>query len=579
MNPKSGISKFGNLPIRKKLLYSHGLIIASMLILVVFFMGALVYMLRSMVSLYEGPTQNIYYSSRLYYPQIDIQRAVNRVMAEGVENLEVMYPQLEETITRDLAIMDEAYAFLNDNLLTEQDRSTLNEINNKLNQEVTGHRVEVVSLLEQGKFDEAREYNNTYYKPSVDDTKVMIEELEESIHATAEQYTHEAQQTAMLAIVVAVILLICAIVLAMAVMNVVNKGISMAVKEITDAAQLMRAGDMSAAKLITYQSKDELGTLADAMRETMNNLDSYVREISEVLMEIAKGDMTRDFNRITDFIGDFSSIKESFVFILREFNSTLSEIQSVAGQVDTGSDEIARAANDLSEGTREQADSVEELTTTVNTVNKMAEDSARQSDEAYRKVLVAVENAETERKQMQALQEEMRRIKEISNEIEVIVTTIEEIASQTSLLSLNASIEAARAGEAGRGFAVVADQIGKLATDSAKAVVDTKELIGKTIEEIDSGNKITESTAAAFEKIIGAMEEFAAMAKETSQTAGDQAVALNQVEKGIEQISAVTQQNASSSQECSAISEELAARSTELDNLVKHFKLYASTRR
>lgn len=168
----------------------------------------------------------------------------------------------------------------------------------------------------------------------------------------------------------------------------------------------------------------------------------------------------------------------------------------------------------------------------------------------------------------------MRRIKEISGEIEEIVTSIEEIASQTSLLALNASIEAARAGEAGRGFAVVADQIGKLATDSANAVVSTKSLIGKTVEEIDKGNAVTQKTVTSFERIIKDLEDFADKAKKNSEVSKEQSVGLQQIEKGIDQISLVTSQNAASSEECSAISEELAARAAELDNLVSRFKLH-----
>ena len=73
-----------------------------------------------------------------------------------------------------------------------------------------------------------------------------------------------------------------------------------------------------------------------------------------------------------------------------------------------------------------------------------------------------------------ALKEKIEQSKE-AEKIMDLTADIMEIADQTNLLALNASIEAARAGEHGKGFAVVADQIGKLATDSAQAAVNTKE--------------------------------------------------------------------------------------------------------
>lgn len=575
MKSKNFDEKFKNWPIKKKLLFSHGTIIVSTFVLIVILICSMMYMESRLVKLYEGPTTNIKYSSQLYYPQIDIQRAVNRLMAEGVDQLDQSYPLLEESINSDLSLMEEAYAVLKDNLLTEEDRALLEEINNKLVNEVTQHRVKVLEYLKQGDFDAASEYNNTYYKPAVDEIKLEIEKLEESIDETAGDYRQSAGRTAIIMVIIGIVMLVLITAAAVTISAKVTSAISVPVKELTDAAGIMYTGDMSAAKLVHYESEDELGVLSEAMRGTMNNLDAYVREISETLVQIAKGDLTKNFNEITDFLGDFASIKESFVFILREFNITLTQIQNTSHQVDNGSEEIAHAANDLSEGTGEQASAVEELTATINTVTEMAINSAKQTETAYDNALKSVQEAEDERLQMKELQDEMHRIKEISGEIEAIIITIEEIASQTSLLALNASIEAARAGDAGRGFAVVADQIGKLATDSAQSVVNTKELIGKTVEEIEKGNKITEQTAIAFENIIKEMQSFASTAKGVSENADSQANALRQIEEGIEQISLVTQQNAAASQECSAISEELAARATELNNLVEKFVLHS----
>ena len=368
-----------------------------------------------------------------------------------------------------------------------------------------------------------------------------------------------------------VVLLIC---LSRTVTRKVTNSIAKPLEEITRAAEKMRQGDMGAHVEIKHQSQDEIGILADSMRGTMTTMESYINEISNILAQMAQGDLTKNFNEITDFLGDFASIKESFVFILKEFNKTLTNIHMVSEQVDRGADEIATAANELAASTEEQASAVEELTATINTVTSMALDNAKGAEQGYNGMMTSVRDAEEKRKQVEELQAEMHRIKEISDEIANIITAIEEIADQTSLLSLNASIEAARAGEAGRGFAVVADQIGKLATDSAQAAVSTKELIEKTVAEIDKGNVITEATAKAFDGIIEALNGCAQAAQGSKETAESQAEILKQVEEGINEVAAVTQENAASAEESLATSEELAARAAELAEQVNKFKLH-----
>ena len=565
---------FKHLPMGKKLFYSFGTIILSTFILIVILLVGMKIIEGRLVKMYEGPTMNISYSASLYYPQVDIQRAVNRVMAEGRDRLEEMYPQMEATIEKDLAIMNEAYNKLQQNLLTEENKVQLEKINTILNEKVNGYRLETVRLLKAGDFEAAREYNNEYYKPAVDEVKVMIEELEASIMKVADDYERSAVRLAIGLIIAGIILLVVITWIALRLALVVIKGITEPVEQIEAAAKQLRIGDLSHADDITYEAEDELGNLAKTMRESIHILSDYVKEICDNFEQVAKGDLTKNFDEITDFLGDFANIKTSFVIILKEFNETLKEIKSVSTQVDTGSDEVAGAANDLANGTNEQAGAVEELTATIETVAQMSRQAAQNAKESYDKMMIAVDEAENEKKQMEELKVEMQRIMEISGEIETIVTSIEEIASQTSLLALNASIEAARAGEAGRGFAVVADQIGKLATDSATAVLNTKELIGKTVEEINKGNKVTEKTAEGFERIIAELENFAQTTKETSEMAVEQSQALMQVEEGVNQISLITSSNAASSEECSAISEELAARAQELDSLVDRFKLF-----
>ena len=433
---------------------------------------------------------------------------------------------------------------------------------------------EILQLSREGKQQEA--------------AKLMIGEVYEEYKAFTEKLTIlrdefqvELDRAKTMANVCTVIIFIVIVAagLAIAVVTtligrIITNSITEPVEQIEAAVASLRKGELSNVEMLTYESEDELGDTIRNLKEAMGILADYVSEISVEVKAIAQGDLTRNGDDITDFLGDFSELKTSLLYILKRFNSTLTEISNLAEQVSSNSSEVENASKSLADGATEQAGVIEELNATIDTVVDLAEDTAKETQNASARVKASANKANEEKEKMNELLTEMEHITEISKEIGNIITDIEDIASQTNLLSLNASIEAARAGEAGKGFAVVADQIGKLAADSAKSAVNTRDLIDKTLVEIEKGNTITRTTADAFNQIIADMESFAELAENTMEKANSQAESLEQIGQGIEQLSGVVQGNAASSEENTAISINLAEGAAKMHDRVNIFKLF-----
>ena len=433
---------------------------------------------------------------------------------------------------------------------------------------------EILQLSREGKQQEA--------------AKLMIGEVYEEYKAFTEKLTIlrdefqvelDRAKTVANVCTVIIFIVIVAAGLAIAVVTtmiggIITNSITEPVEQIDAAVASLRKGELSNVEMLTYESEDELGDTIKNLKEAMGILADYVSEISVEVKAIAQGDLTRNGDDITDFLGDFSELKVSLLYILKRFNSTLTEISNLAEHVSSNASEVENASKSLADGATEQAGVIEELNATIDTVVDLAADTAKETQSASARVKASADKANEEKEKMNDLLMEMEHITEISKEIGNIITDIEDIASQTNLLSLNASIEAARAGEAGKGFAVVADQIGKLAADSAKSAVNTRDLIDKTLVEIENGNTITRTTADAFNQIIADMESFAELAENTMEKANSQAESLEQIGQGIEQLSGVVQGNAASSEENTAISINLAEGAAKMHDRVNIFKLF-----
>lgn len=352
---------------------------------------------------------------------------------------------------------------------------------------------------------------------------------------------------------------------------IITASICEPIGELEKAASKLKIGELDVD--ISYESQDELGALAENFRVACGQMREVIEDAGYLLGAMAEGNFNIKTRIGEKYVGNFQLLIDSMRTLNRQLDGTLRQIDEASDQVAIGSGQMAESAQALAEGATDQAGAIEELTATVENVTNLSESGAEAAQDAANRISTAAKEAEKSRAEMQELTTAMDRISITSKEIENIIGAIENIASQTNLLSLNASIEAARAGEAGKGFAVVADQIGKLAADSAQSAVTTRELIGKSLGEIENGNQITMRTAEVITGVLTSMSEFAQIAAGSAEASRTQTDMLKQVEAGIEQISTVVQNNSATAEETSAVSEELSAQAETLKQMVEKFEL------
>lgn len=374
----------------------------------------------------------------------------------------------------------------------------------------------------------------------------------------------------MLIVIVLIILVACFA--AIKIGGKIAKAISDPLEALAKRLETFAQGDLTS-PFPEYDNNDEVGDMVKSTVDMANKLSVVIADLEGLLAEMSKGNFAISTSCEDEYVGDLIKLLESFNTTKNEIDGSLKEVRDSSEMVSAGALNLAEASQALAEGATDQAASAEELQATIDEITEGLKNTVDQTNLASQEAERIAGEAEDSRAQMDLMVEAMQRISETSEMIGSVITEIEDIASQTNLLSLNASIEAARAGDAGKGFAVVADQIRTLAEQSAKAAVNTRELIESSIEEIKNGNKAAESTKKVLIDVVEDIRQLSESAKSINEISVMQAESMGQADAGVSRITDIIQANSATAQETSATSEELSAQATSMDEIVARFKL------
>lgn len=565
---------FRNAKIRTKLFFSIGLIILLATAVVVTLLGQMTKIADNTQRLYHQPYTAANNAWAIRRNLVDSEGKLYKLLTVSAASSAAQ--TIRSEMGTDTIELSNAISNLRAVFFSEDKIRLLDEIDAYISQ-AKPIQEQVLTLISGGRTQDAYQLLSEQYEPIFDACNQKVLELYALTSQDATSFAEEAARSARASFILGVSLLAAGIIAGVVICILVSNALTIPLQQLEYAAREMSKGNLKVVDKVTYQSKDEMGNLADSLRITMTNLAAYVDEISDVLLRLSKGDLTVPSGEITDFLGDFSEIKSSFVTILKSFNSTLGEIGEVSAQVDAGSGQVSDAAQNLSEGATEQASAIEELTATVEEISAQISQNAENAQTANEMTSQVSREVAESNHQMSQMMESMREISSSSEEIGKIIATIENIAFQTNILALNAAVEAARAGEAGKGFAVVADEVRNLANKTSEASKNTASLIQGSVSAVEKGVSIAQATAQALDAVADTTGQVVGTVEKIATASARQASAVAEVTSRVEQISSVVQTNSATSEESAAASAELAKQADLLNRLVARFVLYRAS--
>jgi methyl-accepting chemotaxis protein len=398
------------------------------------------------------------------------------------------------------------------------------------------------------------------------------------------------------------------------------------ITQLTEAARAISSGSLDT--VVTVDSKDEFGVLAQTFNNMTSNLRARVSEETEnreyleqvltsymkFVERVSRGDLTSRLslngqsgpnlivaNVNVDQDDNLLRLGYNLNRMVEALHSMASQTRDVASSLSESALQILESSTSQIGSATQQDAAVSQTTATVAQVRatvaetaeraQMVAEAAQQSVEISRQgqhaVAETIEGMNVIRSRVESIAQNILMLSERTTQIGDIIATVNAIADQSKMLALNASIEAARAGEEGRGFAVVAMEVRNLAEQSREATAQVRDILSEIQQATNTAVMVTEEGTKGVDLGVNlvdragrAIRELAAKLEDASQSAMQIAASTRQQSQGMDQltaamssIKAATSQIATTMQQSQRNAKDLNEMARQMESAISQYKL------